>query len=85
MAQIDTHRAAYNRVNGNIQCGKRENPLTPTVTKEERSFYSVQLPNKTKIVNTIAEVNALLRVYSTAKVVKTTKIITTETRHKRIK
>lgn len=84
MAQIDTHRAAYNKPNGNIRCGKSEK-LTPTITTEERSFYHVQLPNKVKTVQTIAEVNLLLRASPSAKVVKATRTVTTETRFKRIK
>lgn len=85
MAQIDTHRAAYNKPNGNIRCGKAEKPLTPTITTEERSFYHVHLPNKVKTVQSISEVNQLLRIYPSARVVKATRTVTTETRFKRIR
>lgn len=85
MAQIDTHRASYNRPNGNILVGKSDAQKAPTVTEQVTHSYAVQLSDRVKTCQTIAQVNDLLRIYPNAKVVKTTKTVTTITRHKRIR
>ena len=85
MAQIDTHRAAYNKPNGNIHCGRKATLPSPTVTEQVTHFYTVKYGNTSKIVNTIAQVRALLAVHSNISVVRTTRTITTQTRHERIR
>lgn len=88
MAIIDTHRASYNKVDGNIRCGKRDtvNTNQPSVTEHTVTFYSVRLPNgKTKQCDTIRQVNEVLLSFPTASVVKTTRTVTTTVTHKKIR
>lgn len=86
MAIIDTHRASYNKVDGNIRCGKGSPTNQPSSTEHTVEFYSVRLPNgKSRQCNTIRQVNEILLSYPTASVVKTTRTVTTTVTHKRVK
>ena len=85
MAQIDTHRAAYNRPNPNLHCGMKKTNLSPSETEKKEYFYTVSIGEKRKTCHTINQVNELLRISPSAKVVKTTKTTTVRTSHERIK
>ena len=85
MAQIDTHRASYNRPNPNLPCGKRTGETTPTITCQTARFYTVEYNGKRMHCNTTSEVNAKLRLYPNAKVVQSERTTTIRTSHKRIK
>jgi hypothetical protein len=85
MAQIDTHRASYNRPNPNLPCGKRTGETTPTITQQTDVFYTLDAGGKRIHCKSISEVNAKLSLYPNAKVVKSTRTTTIQTSHKRIK
>lgn len=84
MAIIDTHRAAYNRPNANIRCGKGVTPSSTEVVTEKH-HYTVKTSEKVRVFHTLSEVNEYLHLYPNSRVVKTTRKITTVTTHRRIK
>lgn len=84
MAIIDTHRAAYNRPNANIRCGKGDTP-SPTEVVTEKHHYTVKTSEKVRVFHTLSEVNEYLLLYPNSRVVKTTRKTTTVITHRRIK
>lgn len=81
MARIDTHRAAYNRPNPSLRCGKVQKPKPQVKTASTSKLYMMLAPfytnNKSLLPIKPEELSEARKIYPKGKFIRITEVKTT--------